>query len=164
MSLQEVQTIKTILARLGLHPSYVEHEPVLTSEDAAKVRSMEVRQGIKSLLFTNGQNDWVIVDLPADQKADARKIAQARGWPRKTLRMAAPEEVIETTGCEIGAVPPFGHRRSLPLLVDRGVYDNTESAFNIGLRTQSLRIPTHEMKAVFDSLGAIEGDFVKTAS
>lgn len=160
--MQEVERIREKLTELGLHPTYLEHEPVRTSEEAAAVRNMEVKQGIKSLLFTNGEGAWVLADVPAHKKADARKVANAMGWPRKMLRMATPEEVLEITGCEIGSVPPFGHKTRIPLLVDTGVYENTESAFNIGLRTHSLIIPTHEMKTVFGLLGATEGDFAKT--
>ncbi|MBS3072096.1 YbaK/EbsC family protein [Candidatus Pacearchaeota archaeon] len=71
------------------------------------------------------------------------------------------EEVMEKTGCQIGAVPPFGHKDSIPILVDKGVYNNKESAFNIGLRTNSVKIPTQEMSVVFKDINAIEGDFVK---
>jgi Ala-tRNA(Pro) deacylase len=84
-----------------------------------------------------------------------------QGWSKKEIRMATPDEVVEITGCEVGSVPPFGHKAVLPLLVDRGVYENTESTFNIGLRTNSVRVPTQEMKILFTELGVREGDFVK---
>lgn len=161
MSFNERDRIQEKLSQLDLRPTYFEHEPVITSEDAARTRGFALKQGIKALLFTNGNNEWVIVDVPADKKAHLKKVAENRGWSKKEIRMATPEEVIEITGCEIGSVPPFGHKITIPILVDVGVYDNTESAFNIGLRTHSLRIPTQDMKIVFDDLGAIEGNFIK---
>ena len=75
--------------------------------------------------------------------------------------MATQEEVLEKTGCELGAVPPFGHKTKVLLLVDKKVYDNKESAFNIGLRTNSVKILTEEMKILFSKVGAIEGEFTK---
>jgi Ala-tRNA(Pro) deacylase len=161
MSSTEVQKIKSEFERLGLHPTYLEHEPVITSEDAAKTRGFALKQGIKSLLFTNGAGEWAIVDVPADKKVQQKKVADARGWTKKDIRMASPEEVLEITGCEVGSVPPFGHKTVVPLLVDKGVYDNEMSAFNIGLRTHSVKIPTAEMKTLFTALGALEGDFAK---
>jgi prolyl-tRNA editing enzyme YbaK/EbsC (Cys-tRNA(Pro) deacylase) len=148
-----MERIKELFSKLDLHPTYLEHEPVVTSEDAAKTRGFELKQGIKALLFTNGRGDWVIVNVPAHKKAHLKKIAEMQGWSKKEIRMATPDEVVEITGCEVGSVPPFGHKAVLPLLVDRGVYENTESTFNIGLRTNSVRVPTQEMKILFTVQG-----------
>ncbi len=161
MSQLELENIRTILSGLELHPTYLEHEPVLTSEDAARTRGFELRQGIKALLFTDGKDDWVIVNVPGDRKVDAKKVADNRGWAKKAIRMATPEEVIEKTGCEIGSVPPFGHKSPLPILVDLSVFENEVSTYNIGLLTHSLKIATLEMKTLFTSLGAETGIFVK---
>jgi len=161
MSFNELNRIKEELSRLHLSPTYFEHEPVITSEQAAQTRGFALKQGIKALLFTNGNDEWVIVDIPADQKAHLKKVAEVRGWSKKDIRMATPEEVVEITGCEIGSVPPFGHKTTIPILVDAGVYENTESAFNIGLRTHSVRIPTADMKILFKDLAATEGNFIK---
>ncbi len=161
MGKEEMQRIKEILTRLNLHPTYLEHEAVITSEDAAKTRGFELKQGIKALVFTNNEDKWVIVDISADQKVDAKKVATQMNWSKSKIRMATQEEVIEKTGCEIGAVPPFGHKTPIPILVDTGVYNNKESAFNIGLRTNSVKIPTQEMSKVFNDLHAMEGDFRK---
>lgn len=161
MSFNEVNRITEELSCLNLNPVYFEHEPVITSEQAAHTRGFALKQGIKALLFTNGNQEWVIVDIPADQKAHLKKIAEIRGWSKRDIRMATPEEVIAITGCEVGSVPPFGHKTPIPIFVDVRVYDNSESAFNIGLRTHSVRIPTNDMKVLFKNINATEGDFIK---
>ncbi len=161
MSINELNKIKAEFERLGLHPTYLEHEAVITSEDAARTRGFELKQGIKALLFTDNKNNWVIVDVPADKKVNQNKVAEVMGWSKNSTRMATKEEVVEVTGCEIGSVPPFGYKNLVPILVDVGVYENTESAFNIGLRINSVKILTTEMKVVFSDLGAKEGNFAK---
>ncbi len=162
MSLQEVNTIKYILETLDLHPTYLEHEPVITSHEAAKTRGFELKQGIKAIVCTNGLGDWVVVNVPADKKVNLKKAAPALGWHKRDIRMATEDEVLSVTGCQIGSVPPFGHKTPITILVDETVFDNTESAFNIGLRTHSLYIPTQEMKKVFAHCGATYGSFIKT--
>ena len=161
MGIEEMQKIKNKFSELDLHPIYLEHESVISSEDAAKTRGFELRQGIKAIVFTDGKGNWVIVNIPADRKVDQKKVATQLGWSKNAIRMGTQEEVLEKTGCEIGAVPPFGHKTSMPILVDKQVYNNKESAFNIGLRTNSVKIPTSEMKLIFDRIKAIEGEFVK---
>lgn len=161
MAIDEVNRIRKIFAELNLHPLYRKHEPAVTSKDAARIRGDELRQGIKALLFTNGENQWIIVDVPADKKVDQKRVAEFLGWSKGRIRMATQEEVMEKTGCEIGAVPPFGHKEQIQVVVDRGVYENQKSVFNIGLRTHSVKIPTAEMKIVFDNIVALEGNFAK---
>ena len=160
MAIEEVHRIKRIFQELGITPTYLEHQPVITSEEAARSRGFELKQGIKALLFTNEQ-EWIIVDLPADRKVDQKAVATFLGWSKAKIRMATPEEVLDKTGCEIGAVPPFGHKESIPLLVDLGIYNNQESAFNIGLRTHSVKIKTEWMKMIFEKIKAKEGRFGK---
>ncbi len=159
MSKIEMEKIRGEFERLTIKPTYHEHEPVLTSEEAARTRGIELKQGIKALLFTDAKGNWVIVNIAAHLMVDRKKVATSRGWSKSSIRMATPEEVLDITGCEIGSVPPFGHKTSIPILVDRSVYENTISAFNIGLRTHSVILPTLDMKTVFGDIGAIEGDF-----
>ncbi|MDO8509264.1 MAG: YbaK/EbsC family protein [Nanoarchaeota archaeon] len=161
MGMEEMQRIKETFHFLNLHPVYLEHEPVISSEEAARTRGFELKQGIKTIVLTNGSNDWVIVNIPADQKVDMKKVAFQLNWSKSKIRMATELEVMEKTGCQIGAVPPFGHKSTIPLLVDNGIFNNNFSAFNIGLRTNSVKIPTNEMRIVFKKVNAIEGDFVK---
>ncbi len=161
MSAQEMEKIKSEFERLSLSPTYLEHEEVITSIDAAKTRGFDLRQGIKALLFTNNKGGWVIVDVPGDKKADEKKVATAMDWSKNGIRMATPEQVLEVTGCQIGSVPPFGHKTLIPILVDIEVFENTISTFNIGLRTNSVKIPTAEMQTLFHDIGAKEGNFIK---
>jgi Ala-tRNA(Pro) deacylase len=161
MSLNEMEKIKSEFLRLDLHPTYMEHEAVITSVDAAKTRGFELSQGIKALLFTDRKEHFVVVDVAGDKQVDQDKVAVKMGWSKNSIRMATPEKVEEVTGCLIGSVPPFGHKATLPILVDMGVFENEISTFNIGLRTHSVKIPTAEMRILFQNLGAEEGIFAK---
>ncbi len=161
MGREEVNKIKSFFASLDIHPTYLEHEAVITSEDAARTRGFELKQGIKALLFTNDDSGWIVVDIPADKKVDTKLVAEKLGWSKNKTRMATPEEVMQKTGCEIGAVPPFGHKGLLPILVDLGIYENEYDAFNIGVRTESVKVKSILMRQVFEKLGATEGIFSK---
>lgn len=161
MSQNELDNIKDIFERMDLHPIYLEHEPVQTSEQATQVRGTLLNQGIKALVVTNGNDQWAVIAIPAHRRANTKAAANILGWGKKDIVMGSPEQVLEITGCEIGAVPPFGHKTSIQILVDKMVFDNQENAFNIGLRTNSVKISTEEIRKVFQSLNAIEGDFSK---
>jgi len=161
MGEQELISIKQFFEELNINPQYLEHESVITSEDAAKTRGFELKQGIKAILFTNDKDGWVITNLPADKKVDVKQVATQMTWSKSSIRMANPEEVIEKTGCEIGAVPPFNHKQNIPILVDKGIYNNDMSTFNIGLKTNSVMLKTIYLKSIFEKVHAVEGIFSK---
>ncbi|HZQ63636.1 MAG TPA: YbaK/EbsC family protein [Gaiellaceae bacterium] len=89
-----------------------------TAADASRAIGCELRQIVKSLLFVcDGQP--VLVLVPGDRRADARKIAAAAGARR--AKVAGPEQVEEATGYAPGAVSPFGLRSVERVLVDRSL-------------------------------------------
>ena len=159
MGKEELKRIKEIFANENINVQYLKHKLVITSEDAAKQRGVELKQGVKAILFIDDKLNWVIVNIPADKKVDVKRVASFLGRSKNKIRMAKPEEILEKTGCEIGAVPPFGHKQQIKILIDKGIYDNKENAFNIGLRTHSVKIKTNSLKKIFEKIGALEGEF-----
>lgn len=89
-----------------------------TAQDAAKAVGCELRQIVKSLVFSCGAHN-VLVLVPGDRRADANKVAAAAGSEK--ARVAGPELVLEATGFEPGAVAPFPLRRIDRVFVDRSL-------------------------------------------
>ena len=81
-----------------------------TARDAADAVGAELRQIVKSLVFTCSSLNLLVM-IPGDRRADAKKIAAAAGCDK--ARVAGAELVVEATGFEPGAVAPF------PLAPDR---------------------------------------------
>ena len=160
MGIEEVQRIKTIFSDNNIDVNYIEHQPAITSEDAAAHRGFELKQGVKAILLTN-ETGWVIVNVPADKKVDMKVVAEFIKWSKNKTRMATKEEVMQKTGCEIGAVPPFGHKEIIRILVDEDVLENEINTFNIGLRTMSVKLKALDLEEVFEKMGASFGKFIK---
>ncbi len=129
--------IKDLLNNSKIRYQLFEHEPVYTSEDAAKVRGTKLEQGAKALVIF-ADDEPVMVVLPANLKLDTKAFKSA--YEVKNLRMGTPNEVENLTGCQIGAVPPFGNIFKLPLYVDPHLGDNEEIAFNAGMHTKSVKM------------------------
>lgn len=115
----------------------LEHEPVYTSEQAAKVRGLSLREGAKSLLLKAG-NKFILVVLPGDKKLDSKKLKQRLST--KNLRFASPEEVKEIMGCEIGACYPIGTIIGIKPLVETSLSQNEIISFNPGVHNKSIKI------------------------
>jgi len=113
----------------------LEHTPVFTSEDAAKVRQTTLSQGAKALVMY-GNDKPIMLVVSADKKVDMRLFKV--NHKIKDLRMATPEEVQTVTGVAIGAVPPFGNLFEIPLFVDSSLGKNEKIVFNAGSHTKSI--------------------------
>ncbi len=63
------------------------------------------RQMVKTLIFESKQGERVLVMVGGDQSAISGHLKKAIG--SRNIKLAALDVVIETTGYEIGSIPPF---------------------------------------------------------
>ena len=95
----------------------------------------------------NGVKQYVLAVLPADQQADLKKLAHALGATRAGL--CSPEEVMELTGCILGAVPPVALHEKLLGVADPSLFTRYEElAFNAGARDVSIIINTEDFHRI----------------
>ncbi len=74
--------------------------------NVARALGFRERQMVKTLIFVDAKRDEkVLVMLGGDQNAISGHLKKAIG--SRNIKLAAPEVVLETTGYEIGSIPPF---------------------------------------------------------
>lgn len=131
-----LEAIRAHLRGLGIDFREVHHEPTYTSEESARVRGEELRNGGKALLMKAG-DEYLLFVVPADRKVDSAAVRRELGVRR--MRFADKDELRRLTGLVPGSVPPFG-RPILPfdLCVDAGIRENVRIAFNAGSLTDSI--------------------------
>src|SRR3989344_1788954 len=140
----EVENIKRILGDFKIKFNHFIHKPVFTSQESADERGLELKQGVKALVFKNGK--FILALVPGDMKADAKKLSKILGL--KELKLAKPEEVLKITNCEIGSVHPFGFLHDLETYMDQKVLENDIVDFNIGLHTESISMRSKDLAKV----------------
>ncbi len=91
-----------------------------TSEEAAAACGCPLGAIVKTLAFLV-DGDPLLVLAAGDRQVDTGAIAERFGVARKRVQMARPDVVIDATGYAVGGVPPVGHPRPLPALVDRSL-------------------------------------------
>lgn len=145
-----------LLEKSGVGFDVIDHEPVFTSKEAARVRGTKLCQGAKALVLFGDKKPLMIV-VPADQKLSFSKAKKNLGI--KDLRMATPEEVLLLLGVEIGSVPPFGNLEGLELYMDQTMSQNEEIVFNPGVHVKSVTIKYNDYLSVAKPH---LGDFIQT--
>jgi len=131
------ESLKKLLEDNQIKFQLYKHEPVFTSEQAAKVKGTKVKQGAKALVMFADKKPVLIV-LSAAKKIETKKFKKQFGI--KDLKMAEALAVKKISGVEIGAIPPFGNLMDLSTYVDKSLGENKEIAFNAGMHTRSVKM------------------------
>jgi Ala-tRNA(Pro) deacylase len=129
------ERLERFLRQQGARFRIMEHAPVFTSEDAARVRGTPIEAGAKALVFLAADRPIHAV-LPGARRVDNARLRAVLGT--RTLRFATQEELLALTGCVPGAVPPFGNLFGLPVIVDEALAEQEEIAFNAGSNAVSI--------------------------
>lgn len=118
--------------------------PTPTVEAAAQAVNAEPDQIIKSILFM--VDEQPVLAIACGLSAIGRRpIADLYGVGKKRVKLATPETVLEITGYEVGAMPPFGHRQQLTTLVDQRVLNSLEAFAGGGAENALVRINPWEI-------------------
>jgi len=129
-----------------------EHEPVRTSEEAAKTRpGYSLHQGAKAMIVKakGTQTRFVMRVLPADLRFDNSRLKVL--LQAKDIRLATEHEVSELTGgVQPGAVPPFGNLFRLEVVADHKLFGNEKIVFNAGDRSFSVAMRAEDYKRIVD--------------
>jgi prolyl-tRNA editing enzyme YbaK/EbsC (Cys-tRNA(Pro) deacylase) len=90
-----------------------------TAAEAAATVGAELGQIVKSLVFvapTERGLEPVVALVSGSNRVDIGRLAAVTGLTG--LRRASAQEASEATGFTIGGIPPFGHSRSLRVVMD----------------------------------------------
>jgi prolyl-tRNA editing enzyme YbaK/EbsC (Cys-tRNA(Pro) deacylase) len=121
--------------------------PTSTVETAAQAVNAKPEQIIKSILFmVDGQP--VLAIACGLSSIGRRAIADLSAVGKKRVKLATPEMVLEISGYEVGAMPPFGHRMPLSTLIDRRVLDVPEAYAGGGAENALMRLNPQEILRV----------------
>lgn len=143
--------IITLIKNNGFWFETFEHEPVRTSEEAAKVRpNYTLEQGAKALILRVKRKDaieYVMIVLPGNAKFSNNKVKKLVGTDNITF--ASVEEVSQLTGgVQVGGVPPFGNLFNLKVLADPAIFSSERIIFNAGDRRFSVGMNSADYKAL----------------
>ena len=96
-------------------------EGTRTAADAARAVGCEVGQIVKSLVFV-ADDEPLLALVSGANRVHLERLAGEIG--AGAIRRADGDEARGATGFAIGGVPPFGHARPLPVVVDPDLMDH----------------------------------------
>ena len=116
--MSEQQAIDAVRA-LGLEQTITRHGPVGSLAEAAKLRGIEPRGVVKTLVVRRGSGDYLFVLVPGDRTFSWPKLRALLGVNR--LSMPDANTAFEVTGYVRGTITPFGASTAWPVIADSTV-------------------------------------------
>lgn len=150
--MNKITPVGHALAELEIpHRTFRHPGPIHSLEQAAAERGQRPEQVVRSLLFRLAEDDFVMVLMAGPQQVGWRALRHYLDESR--LTMASREEVLATTGYELGAVAPFGLPQPLRILVDESVLAEEEISIGSGVRGTTVILRSADL---LRALGEVE--------
>ena len=128
-----------------------------TARSAAEL-GVEEHSVVKTLVMETDQREPLIILMHGDREVSTKELARAIN--AKTVAPCKPDVAQKHTGYMVGGTSPFGTRRSLPVYVERTIFDLPKIYINGGKRgflvsidPQILKtaLPVHEVAVAIPS-------------
>ncbi len=116
------------------------HRPASSATRLASSVHVPGRGVAKTVLLRAG-GEFVLAVLPATSRIDMGRLARVLGIGSSQLRLASPDEILQTVGdCEPGVIPPFGRLYGIETVLDESLADNPSIVFGANTRHQGMRM------------------------
>lgn len=146
-----VSDLQAFMQHQGIRGEILHLEvPTPTVETAAQAVHARPEQIIKSILFI--VEDQPVLAIACGLSVIGRRpIADLYQVGKKRVKLASPELVLEVSGYEVGAMPPFGHKQRLNTLMDHKVFDVPEAYAGGGADNTLVRLDPQEILRITEA-------------
>ena len=122
---------------------HLHDRPVTSLEQAASERGLRPGQIVRSLVFRREDGSFLIVPAPGPRQVSWPKLRRHLEVSRLTT--ASPEEVLQVTGYQPGAVSPLGLAAPVRILADRSLTEEQTVSIGAGVRNAGIVLQTEDL-------------------
>jgi Ala-tRNA(Pro) deacylase len=141
-----MEKLRDLFARHGTHYEIVTHPQAFTAQEAAEAAHLAGHSFCKSVVVYVDDNPAILV-LAAPHIASFEAVRVQLGG--RQVRLATEGELASLfPDCDVGSQPPLPGDHHLPVYMDAGLTETMQIAFEAGLHTQAVLLPTKEYLAL----------------
>jgi Cys-tRNA(Pro) deacylase len=111
--------------------------------EAAEASGVPLSEIVKSLVFVDQDDRPLLAVVLADTDASRHKLERCSG--SKSVRLASDVTAKAATGYPTGGIPPVGHRKRIPVYIDRRVMLHDYVWCGGGARSKLVRLKTSDI-------------------
>lgn len=116
----------------------IPHDPSYTAQELAASVHVPGRDVAKAVVVSvDGKAAMAVV--PSPSRVDLRRVRDVTGAQEANL-LTESEFAGRFSGCELGAMPPFGNLYGMDTLVDEKLSLDSEIVFNAGSHTEAVKM------------------------
>lgn len=141
----EISTpVSQVLEEKGIPHRVFQHRGQIHSlEQAAQERGQRPEQVVRSIVFRLSSGNYFMVLIAGPQQVSWLALRSYLNQSR--LTMASEEEVLSSTGYQLGAVSPFGLPNPMRILIDQSVLQEEEVSIGSGVRYTTIILKTGDL-------------------
>lgn len=143
------------LAAAGLEHEVTRHGRVGSLEEAARVRGVQPRDIVKTLVVRRAEGAYLFVLVPGDREISWPRLRALLGVNR--LSMPDAETAREATGYERGTITPFGSTTAWPVVADASLAGEPGRRISMGAGAHGVAV-TVDAAAALEHLQAQVAD------
>ena len=132
-----VKKLKEFLDQNAVKYVSITHSQAFTAQQVAASTHIPGQEMAKTVIVKFNDRLAMAV-LPASYRIDLERLHQLIG--EKVTLASEMEFKDEFPGCEVGAMPPFGHLYGMETFVAARLAEDEEIAFNAGSHTEVIRM------------------------
>ena len=133
-----VKELKELLDKQNIKYVTISHSLAYTAQETAEVAHVSGKEIAKTVIVKI-DGLFAMAVLPGSCQIDVSALKSATR--AQTVELARePEFSGRFTGCETGAMPPFGNLYGMSVFVDESLTKDKEIAFNAGTHNELIRL------------------------
>lgn len=137
-----VKRLKDFLDSHQVKYTSLTHSAAYTAQEIAASAHVPGRE-LAKVVVLKVDGRMILAVCPASEMVDLDRLRQLLGAER--IDLATEGDFIEFfAGCELGAMPPFGHLYGLETFASKSLAEDEYIAFNAGSHTELIRLPYRE--------------------
>jgi Cys-tRNA(Pro) deacylase len=133
------------IAATGVPHRVVRIEPARSAEEAAERQGIPLRALLRTIVVRRGEDDYLLVLVPAGRRFDWPKLRTHLGVSRLSLPDA--DEARDVTGYVRYTITPFGTSRQWPVIADASIVDEPIVAIGGGAHGVNLHLAPSDLVA-----------------
>ena len=118
--------------KIEFEPHVFEYVEKGGTKHSAEVLKADEHLIIKTLVFETNEKKPLIVLMHGDLQVSTKELA--RHLKVKSVAPVAPEKAQRLTGCLVGGTSPFGVKTTMPIYVEKTIFDFGKIFINGGKR------------------------------
>jgi len=129
--------------------SVVRTEPAGSAEEAAALQGIPLAALLRTIVVRRGEDDYVLVLVPAGRRFDWPKLRAHLGVSRLSLPDA--DEARDVTGYERYTITPFGATRPWPVIADEAILAQPVVSIGGGARGVNIHLAPDQLVAALSA-------------